>query len=108
MVSALDTPGLANPSKRFVVDTLSIQLKKFEDLVSSNTRPFFDIACLSSDFINNDLLEMGWDNYKIAGAAACCLRVVNDITESSVELMNEPSTVHTKNEEPKEYLLFVA
>lgn len=54
MVCALETPGTDNPLKRSVVDASTIQLKALEDLVSENTRRFFDITGLPSDFLIKD------------------------------------------------------
>jgi hypothetical protein len=108
MVSALDTPGIDNPLKRTIVDMTAIQSKELENFVSSNTRRFFEITGLPFDFVTKDPSE--WEQeptYKAAKAAAQCLRVVNDIAERGVALMDEYNTLHTNNEEQKQFLLLV-
>lgn len=111
MVRAMDVPsdsGDLNLLKRTKVDAQLIQVKELEDFVSQGTWRFFDITGLPSKFLDNDVNTWGEDDsYKYAKSAVLGMKVVNDIAERGVALMDEYNKLHTNNEEQKQYLLLV-
>ena len=63
---------------------------------------------MSPDFLKNDVEN--WDNdenYKRNKAIVYSMRVVNDIAERGVALMEEYNKLHTTDEEQKQYLLLL-
>ena len=106
MLRSLTNVGIENPLKRITIDDALIQAKQIEDFVSSNTRRFFEMADVSSDFLNTD--PENWEDnesYISAKRTARSLRVVNDIAERGVALMDEYNKLHTNDEEQKQFLL---
>ena len=80
--------------------------KIMSDFVTSYTRRFFAITGFSSSFLSKDISQ--WeedDDYISVKASIRCLRVVNDIAEHGVALMEEYNKLHTNNEEQKQFLL---
>ena len=93
--------------KRAIVDPAMIHSKGLDDFVSSTTREFFYITGLSSQFLELDVEQWDDDNeYKSVKATVCSLKIINDIAEHGVALMDEFNKLIT-NEEQKQYLLFV-
>lgn len=85
-----------------------ILTKNLEDFVLSNTRRFFQITEMTTDFLKNDVET--WDDdesYKKNKAIVHSMRVVNDIAERGVALMEEYNKLHTNDEEQKQYLLLL-
>lgn len=106
MVQALETPGEEHPMKRISLDPKLIRTKELSDFVTSNTRRFFAITGFSSSFLIKDVSQ--WeedDDYTSIKASIRCLKVVNDIAERGVALMEEYNKLHTNNEEQKQFLL---
>ena len=74
----------------------------------STTREFFNITGLSSQFLELDVEQWDDDNeYKSVKATVCSLKVINDIAERGVALMDEFNKLITNDEEQKQYLLLV-
>ena len=108
MVRALDVSGELNPQKRTKVDIQLIQTKQLEDFVSSSTRRFFEITDLPSCFLDNDVETWNDDDeYKSAKSTVLGMKVVNDVAERGVALMDEYNKLHTNDEEQKQFLLLV-
>lgn len=108
MVRAMDVSGDLNPQKRTKVDAQQIQTKQLEDFVSSSTRRFFEITGLPSSFLDNDVETWNDDDaYKSAKSTVLGMKVVNDIAERGVALMDEYNKLHTNDEEQKQFLLLV-
>ena len=106
MVQALQVPGDDHHVKRAIVDPAMIHSKELDDFVSSTTREFFTITGLSSRFLELDVEQWDDDNeYKSAKATICSLKVINDIAESGVALMDEFNKLLTNNEEQKQPLV---
>lgn len=106
MIGCLTSAGIENHLKRITIDEALIQTKQIEDFVSSNTNRFFEITEISSDFLNTD--PENWednDSYISAKCTVRSLRVVNDIAERGVALMDEYNKLHTNDEEQKQFLL---
>ena len=106
MVQALETPGEEHPMKRISLDPKLIRTKELSDFVTSNTRRFFAITGFSSSFLIKDVSQLEEDDdYTSIKASIRCLKVVNDIAERRVALMEEYNKLHTNNEEQKQFLL---
>jgi hypothetical protein len=109
MVDALKNEGIdQSPIKRITVDADVIHNKTLEYFVSSNTRRFFSITGIPSAFLekNVEVWEED-DDYKTSKEIVCSMKVVNDIAERGVALMEEYNKLHTTNEEQKQYLLLL-
>ena len=108
MARSLTSPGVEKPLKRISIDEPVIQTKELEDFVSSNTLRFFEITGLSSDLLSCDPeIWEETESYAAAKSVATSLRVVNDIAERGVALMEEYNKLYTNDEEQKQFLLLV-
>lgn len=109
MVEALHkTGGNGHPLKRITLDPAVICSKQLQDFVTENTMRFFTITGISSAFLQTDV--DAWktnDDYKTAQTTASSIRVINDIAERGVALMDEYNKLHTNNEEQKQFLLLI-
>ena len=73
-----------------------------------STRRFFNITGFSGSFLDKDVEAWTEDeDYKSTRDSVRCMRVVNDIAECSVALMDEYNKLHTTDEEQKQFLLLV-
>lgn len=108
MVNALNNEGLEYSPKRLSLNVNHILEKNIEDFVSSNTLRFFDITGISSEFLKKEV-EIWEDDesYKASKDIVRSIRVVNDIAERGVALMEEYNKLITANEEQKQYLLLI-
>lgn len=108
MVHALDNEGLEFSPKRISLVTKDIEGKNIEDFVSSNSFRFFEILGISSNFLKKDVAEWPADKeYKAGRDIVRSMRVVNDIAERGVALMEEYNKLITINEQQKQYLLLI-
>ena len=92
--------GTDNIEKRITLDINAIENKSLEDFVSSNTLNFFSITGISSGFLKKKVED--WEDdaeYQKSRQLVRCMRVVNDIAERGVALMDEYNKIHTNNEE---------
>lgn len=96
------------PLKRITLDADLIDNKSLEDFVSINTFRFFSITGIPSKFLekNVEIWEED-DDYKTSRELVHSMRVVNDIAEREVALMEEYNKLHTTNEKQKQYLLLL-
>jgi hypothetical protein len=111
MIIALNTiHGAKNPPKRITVkdsdlDSTNLKLSKF---VTKQTIGFFKILGIRCDFLRTDpAVWCGQNDYKIARSIVENLRVVNDVAERGVALIQKFNESVTKNEEQMQYLLQV-
>jgi len=91
---------------RAIVDLQNVNSKELQDFVTANTTRFFDITGLPCDFLSKDPSQWEEDaTYTSVRATVRSMRVVNDIAERGVALMDEYNLLHTNNEEQKQFLL---
>ena len=108
MVSALQAPGAEHPLKRITVDPTLVSSKNLKDFVTESSRRFFTITGLPSTFLNKDVKLWSADaDYQFAKNTVSSMRVVNDIAERGVALMDEYNKLHTNDEEQKQCLLLI-
>lgn len=108
MVEALKIEGTHDCLKRIHLDMATIHEKNIENFVSSNSLKFFQVLGISSDFFYKDVETWNEDpDYIAAKNIVHSLRVVNDIAERGVALMEEYNKLITTNEEQKQYLLLL-
>ncbi|CAB0004092.1 unnamed protein product [Nesidiocoris tenuis] len=106
MVQALENEGQEDTLRRITIDSRVIEMSSLEDFVSQNTRKFFSITGLSPDFLEREVVTWESDpEYLHIKNIVSSMRVVNDIAERGVALMEEYNKLHTQNEEQKQYLL---
>lgn len=108
MVTALQTSGAEHPLKRITVDPLTLGEKKLENFVTQNTNRFFSITGLPSSFLTKkiDLWSVDED-YQTVKNIVHSRRVINDIAERGVALMDDYNKLRTTSEEQKQFLLLV-
>lgn len=76
--------------------------------MSKNTRKFFELTGVSSEFLQKDPeLWEEEESYKSAKEIVENMRIVNDLAERGVALMEEYNKLHTNNEEQKQYLMLL-
>ena len=108
MLDALKNEDYDEPLKRAQIDPDVILRRDLQDFVSSNTMRFFKILDLPPEFLPTDVTAWkGNESYKKSKAITSSLKVVNDVAERGVALMEEYSKLHTKDEEQKQYLLLL-
>jgi len=100
MVLSLQKPAAEHPVMRAKLDPPAVRAKQLEDFVTSNTHRFFNITGFSASFLDKDVEVWTEDeDYKSIRASVQCMRVVNDIAERGVALMQEYNKLHTTDEE---------
>jgi hypothetical protein len=108
MVTALQTPATEHPPKKITVDSASVVTKNPADFVPQKTHRFFSITSISSAFLSKDVdLWSADEDYRATKKTISGMRVTNDIAERGVALMEEYNTLHTKNEQQKQFLLLI-
>lgn len=108
MVDALKIEAIEDCPKRINIDVKHIDEKNIEDFVTSNSLRFFQILGISSKFLNKDVETWNDDaDFVAAKKIVHSMRVVNDIAERSVALMEEYNKLITTDEEQKQYLLLL-
>ena len=108
MIEALDKTAEPEPPKKAHVDLNSIQTLNLEDFVTSNTKSFFAISGLPSTFLNIPVEDWPTDeSFCVSKNAVCNLKVVNDIAERGVKLIEDYNKILTNDEQQKQYLLQV-
>lgn len=107
MLSAMaNHQGSADPKPRITLPEPTG--KTIADFVTTSTTNFFTILNLDTTFLQVDP-EM-WESspsYLSAADVVCNLKVVNDLAERSVSLIQQFNSSLTRNEEQKQYLLQV-
>jgi hypothetical protein len=106
MVMALGKDGSENPSKRVKIEASSIAGKTLADFVTCSSCRFFETLSIPTEFLTVDPSE--WesrDDYTTAREFVRSLKVVNDLAERGVALMQTYNNIPTKNEDQQQYLL---
>jgi hypothetical protein len=108
MIIALkEKEGHEHPSKRIPV-FLQPSTKGLHDFVTKSTMQLFKILDLSEDFLEQDPSE--WENevsYQRSRETVCSMKVINDLAERGVALIQEFNSSITRSEEQKQYLFQV-
>ena len=92
--------NLPNGSHPFVDPTA----KRLHDFVTTSTVRFFQILGLSEEFLQSDSSE--WEHqetYKTSQKIAQSVKVINDLAERGVALIQEFNSALTRNEEQKQF-----
>lgn len=90
MVNALRVPGTEHPLKRIAVDPTLVSIKNLQDFVTESSCRFFTITGLPSTFIDKDVALWSADaDYQSVKDTVSHMRVVNDMAERGVALMDE-------------------
>jgi hypothetical protein len=108
MVAALkEKDGSEDPPKRIKLkDIHDLSSKQLHNFVTKTTGRFFTILDLCNDFL--DLDPSKWINdesYKMCQDIIKTVKVVNDLAERGVALIQEFNSSITRNEEQKQFLL---
>lgn len=108
MVNALSIEGEDSPVKRITVDENLLHSKSLEHFVTNNTLRFFSITGIKSGFLKKEVEDWEEDaDFKLSRELVRSMKVVNDIAERGVALMQEYNKLHTHNEEQKQFLLLL-
>lgn len=108
MVEALKKEGADFCPKRINVDIENIGNKNLEDFVTSNTKRFFSITGLSSDFLKKKVEDWIKDKEYIQSKEIVTkCKVVNDTAERGVSLIQEYNKILTLDEDQKQYILLL-
>ena len=85
-----------------------LQVIELDDFVSSNISRFLNLKGLSTQFLIKDAKLWGKDEeYKSVESTVNRMKVVNDIAERGVALMDECNKLLTSNEDQKQFLLLI-
>jgi hypothetical protein len=107
VVAIKETEGSDEPPKR-VAPFLDASMKQLHHFVTRSTGRFFEILGLSDEFLDLDPAEWGdQEIYKKNRDVVRSVKVVNDLAERGVALIQEFNASITRNEEQKQYLLQV-
>jgi hypothetical protein len=107
MVDSLQHSGPNEPPIRIQIELNLVECKQLEDFVSVNMMNFFEILQLATNFLTQVEPDQ-WEHdegYKKAKHCAESLRVVNDVSESGIKLIQDFNLSVTRNEEKRQYLL---
>lgn len=108
MVESLKTKESVSQRKRIEIDCNNLDLmctKEISDFVTKRSFILFEQLKLSSDFLNLSPTEWPNDpNYLSCLSIFKNIKVVNDIAERGVALVEEFNQFATKDEEQKQYL----
>ncbi|KYN11357.1 hypothetical protein ALC57_16486 [Trachymyrmex cornetzi] len=108
MTNSLRKDGTEIPPKRIIVDKDTIDVNEISDFITENSKQIFITNGISLNFLHKDpsLWEENEEfiksRYRIGQ-----LKVVNDVAERGVSLIQNFNSVLTKQEEQKQYLLQV-
>lgn len=100
MVASLDKEEKDKPAKRAEVDMSSFQSRTIDQFVTSNSINLFHILKLPTEFLSVD--PDTWESqesYNLARHRLATLKVVNDVAERAVALIQEYNKTLTKDEE---------
>jgi hypothetical protein len=102
-----ETDGSEKPPKRIQLFS-DPQKKSLHEFVTKSTQGFFFLLDLSTDFLDTDPTE--WNKqeaYLKSQETVCSVRVVNDLAERGVALIQQFNSSLTRDEEQTQYLLQV-
>ena len=99
MVKDLGNPESNEPPKRIQLQVSRIESNQLEDFVTENTLKFFEILELPSKFLTETDIEQWEENENFQKAKQCAqsLRVVNDVAERGVKLIQDFNSSITRN-----------
>ena len=108
MIVALNkNAGSEEPLKQ-ITPFIEPTTKGLHDFVTTSTARFFKILGLSEDFLHRDSSQWQYEiEYKKNKDVAQSVKVVNDLAECGVALVQEFNSSLAQNEEQKQYLLQV-
>ena len=102
-----DEEGIGiNGPKRVKITAETIEQAHLTKFVTKNALNFFRCLDIATGFLDAD--PNTWDSrddYKIASSVANGLKVVNDLVERGIALIEEYNSLFTKDKEQKQYLL---
>ena len=75
-----------------------IKTKKISNFITKNTKNFFDILSISTNFQEDPNLRSNLKSFVAAWKTVAKLRVTKDIAERGVALMQEYNVLRTKSE----------
>jgi hypothetical protein len=110
MVQNIHRPPLADTPRRLKLTSESEQLK-LEDLVTERTTSFFDVLMEEGKEKSQTFLKKPpgqWTSdpvFKMFYELAAHMRVVNDVAERGISLIEKYNDTLTKNEEQKQFIL---
>jgi hypothetical protein len=110
MVKNLQRPSFPNSPRRLKISNEVAQLN-LEDLVTTKTRLIFDVlvengVAKSESFLQKEPEQWAEDpNFNDLQFAASQLKVVNDVAERGIDLVQKYNNTLTKDEEQKQFLL---
>src|SRR6218665_1680311 len=108
MVEGLRRVGEEVPPKRISVDKSTIPDKRLSSFVTRNTKNFFQVLAIPDSFLATDPdTWLSNSDYMVAEDIVRELRVVNDIVERGVALMQEFNALLTKDEEHTQFAIQV-
>lgn len=80
--------------------------KRLHDFVTTSTRQFFTLLDLPMDFLSSDPDQWSQlQSYISSQGTVGSVRVVNDLAERGVALIQQFNSLITRDEEQKQYLL---
>ena len=99
MVQALVKPRSELPSKQVNLSDQDEKTKKISDFITKNSKNFFDILNISTNFQEEDLnLQPNVPSFVAVRKTAAKLCVTNDTAKSGVALMQQYNGLRTKSE----------
>jgi hypothetical protein len=108
MQHALNKPSDSEPPKKALIEIDSIDKKNLEDFVTKNTKTFFETLGLSSSFLSKPVADWAQEeSFRVSFQVINHMKVVNDIAERGVKLIEEYNKLITNDEQQKQYLLKV-
>ena len=108
MIERLSSERDEDPPKRISVDQLDIAHAQLHNFVTSNTRNFFQILEVPLSFLDIDPdIWISNEYYLQAENIVHQLKIVNDIAERGVALMQEYNALLTKDEDQTQFALQV-
>lgn len=108
MKDSLEKPAEPGPPKKIQIDLNTIINLNIEDFVTINTKSFFSINDLPSEFLHKPVEDWPTDEtFLVSKNIVHHLKVVNDIAERGVKLIQDYNKLITNDEQQKQYLLQV-
>jgi hypothetical protein len=108
MVNALKNKDSSEEPPKRIAPCFEPVSKNLHDFVTKATRRFFDILHLSDEMLDIDPSDwINQDVYRASQEVVRSVKVVNDLAERGVALIQEFNSSITRNEEQKQFLLQV-
>ena len=108
MVLALQKRGSVDCPVRLKLKEEEVAQKQLQDFVTSNTTKLFSALGINMDFLQQDPHTWRTNaNYKAGKQRVASLKVVNDVAERGVALIQEFNSTLSNQEEQKQFVLQV-